>query len=94
MGRSVHKLEFMRKNLITRGFRIWMLLKALKLSEITREGSLGREGFQNQKLHVLPTCRDWGDGESAEEAEKSGQRRIGKKTRMVWCLGSQVKKAF
>lgn len=50
-----------------------MLLKALKLSEITRQGSVGRKGLQKQKLNVLPTCRDWGDGESAEEAEKSDQ---------------------
>ena len=57
-------------------------------TESTREGSVGREGLQKQKLNV-------GIGEmgKAEEAEKSGQW-VGKKTRMVWCLGSQVKKAF
>ena len=70
-----------------------MLLKALKLDEISREVNADREGFQKQNLNLFPACRDCGDGESAEEAEKSGQW-VGKKIRMVWCLGSQVKKVL
>ena len=50
-----------------------MLLKALKLDEISREVNADREGFQKQNLNLFPACRDCGDGESAEEAEKSGQ---------------------
>lgn len=62
----------MRKNLISRDFQYVDAIESFK-TESTREGSVGREGLQKQKLNVLTTCRDWGDGESAEEAEKSGQ---------------------